>query len=260
MTDLVYSKSTAGGVKRVIDLGIMGMRVSNSDRIDLKKEDYLKNLIRVSSNNTIEVQKLSSGLQFFFIIGGAEGFLDKSYETVDASRIEAHGTNTHGATTTIAVDDTCLLAVFDHLGTFVSSAVLRRPLIVKSPPVNWEESDATAVVAAWDKAKVGIYRNENFEVKYYGIWVNDSKHYYTSGQKTVDFHKEEATNGCIFIRDVNTPPMPDRALSQEAQRPALNALNNFEPELIQAVQAKIGTKVKTEIGTMRVVKVSSSLK
>ncbi len=175
MTDLVYSKSTAGGVKRVIDLGIMGMRVSNSDRIDLKKEDYLKDLIRVSSNNTIEVQKLSSGLQFFFIIGGAEGFLDKSYETVDASRIEAHGTNTHGATTTIAVDDTCLLAVFDHLGTFVSSAVLRRPLIVKSPPVNWEESDATAVVAAWDKAKVGIYRNENFEVKYYGIWVNDFK-------------------------------------------------------------------------------------
>ena len=76
----------------------------------------------------------------------------------------------------------------------------------------------------------------------------------------MDFHKEEATNGCIFIRDVNTPPMPDRALSQEAQRPALNALNNFEPELIQAVQAKIGTKVKTEIGTMRVVKVSSSLK
>jgi hypothetical protein len=76
----------------------------------------------------------------------------------------------------------------------------------------------------------------------------------------VDFHKEEQTNGCIFIRDINTPPLPDHALPEAAQRAALTALNDFEPELIKAVQAKIGAKTKNEIGIMRVVKVSSDLK
>jgi hypothetical protein len=172
MAELVYSKSKAGGIKRLTDLAIMEMKMINSDRIDLKKEDYLKQLIKLSSNKTVEVQTLTSGLQFFLILGGAEGFLTSGYKDLDASRIEAHGAG--GGTSTIAVDDTCLLAVFDHLGKLVSSAVLRRPLVVKIPPVNWTDEDATAVVAAWDKSKVGMYHNQNFKVKYYGLWVDDS--------------------------------------------------------------------------------------
>jgi hypothetical protein len=237
----------------------------NLGRIDFKKEDYLKKLIKMASRGMIEVQALTSGLQFFLILGGAEGFLSSAYAGIDASRIEDHGEVTGGAKSTTVIDDTCLLAVFDHLGALLSSALLRRPLVVKVTPKppkwhDWTEDDAIAVVAAWDRSKVGVYYNHNFEVKYYGLWVDDSKHYYTSGQKQVDFHKEEQTNGCIFVRDDTTPPLPDDALSEAAQHAALTALNGFEPELIKAVQAKIGTKIKNEIGNMRVVKLFSSQK
>ena len=257
MANLVYSKSKAGGVKRLLDLAIMEMDVRNSDRIDFKDEDYLKKLIELASRKTISVQTLASGLQFFFILGGAEGFLSSGYAGIDASRVGDTGTATSGVKSKVIIDDTCLLAVFDHLGKLLSSALLRRPLVM---PPRWAEDDAIAVVAAWDQSKVGIYYNQAFEVKYYGIWVDDSQHYYTSGHKTVDFHKEEQTNGCIFIKDDTTPPLPDDALPQAAQRAALTALNNFEPELTKAVQAKIGAKTKNEIGIMRVVKVSSDLK
>jgi hypothetical protein len=41
----------------------------------------------------------------------------------------------------------------------------------------------------------------------------------------VDLHKQEATNGCIFIVDPKTPPYDDNAA-------AIAALNNFEPQFI----------------------------
>jgi hypothetical protein len=49
MAGLIYSKSSAGQVKRMFDLSIMEMNMTNRDRIDFRKEDYLKKLIKMAS-------------------------------------------------------------------------------------------------------------------------------------------------------------------------------------------------------------------
>lgn len=60
---------------------------------------------------------------------------------------------------------------------------------------------------------------------------------------TVDPHKQEATNGCIFIVDPDTPAMDD------------SNLDTFEPKLIHAILASLGrkaedTKSRVSLGIM----------
>ena len=91
----------------------------------------------------------------------------------------------------------------------------------------------------------------DWEIHYYGLWINDKVGYYTrkkgKGSVKIDLHKKEATNGCIFIMDPNTPPMSDPV-----------RLNEFEPQFIKDVQKAIGAKVKGNIGTMHMIKMEAS--
>ena len=62
-------------------------------------------------------------------------------------------------------------------------------------------------------------------------------------------HKQEATNGCIFIVDPATPEMDD---------PDPNKLGEFEPKLIRDILAAVGrteadTKGRFNLGKMHVV-------
>ena len=256
-----YSKSPAASVKKTYDLQIMENDVRNSARVDFQKGDYIKQLIKLMSRGTVEVKTLTRGLQFFFLTGGAEGFLDSAtFSSIDASRIVSGGSTTSGGSgITMVFDMTNLLAAFDAHGDFVSSAPLIRPLSIKVPPPpppgfhGWSEEAATNVLAAWNNCPVNLYHNTNYKVKYYGLQIDDSKNYYSSGAIRVDFHKQEQTNGCIFIIDDSTPPVPDKALPAAQKDAALKALNDFEPKFIKDIQAKLGKKEAWPAGTMRVI-------
>ena len=164
-----YSKSPAASVKRPYDLQIMDNDVRNSARVDFQKGDYLKQLIKLMSRGTLEVKTLTRGLQFFFLKGGAEGFLDSAtFSGIHASRIVSGGSTTSGGSgVTMVFDMTNLLAAFDGHGYFVSSAPLVRPLSIKVPPPpppgfhGW--SEAATVPAAWDNCKQTPLQR-NFEV------------------------------------------------------------------------------------------------
>ena len=145
--------------------------------------------------------------------------------------------------------DTDLLAVFDAHGKLISSALLRRPMWIHNSPVKWSKEAATNVYDSWDGAPVSIYHNTNWDIHYYGLKMNDQRGYYASGRYRVDLHKQEATNGCIFIVDDNTP---DYVSGNEA---AIAALNSFEPQFIKDVQQAIGAKVKKNIGNMHMVEI-----
>ena len=256
-----YSKSPAASVKRPYDLQIMDNDVRNSARVDFQKGDYIKQLIKLMSRGTVEVKTLTRGLQFFFLQGGSEGFLDSAtFSSIDASRIVSGGSTTSGGSgVTMVFDMTNLLAAFDGHGDFVSSAPLIRPLSIKVPPPpppgfhGWSEEAATNVLAAWNNCPVNLDHNTNYKVKYYGLQVDDSKNYYSSGAIRVDIHKQEQTNGCIFIIDDSTPPVPDRALPAVQKDAALKALNDFEPKFIKDIQEKLGKKEAWPAGTMRVI-------
>lgn len=248
----VYSDSPEASRKRSVDLQITGGDVAKEDQIDMNNEDYLKQLIKLSSKGKIEVSDKARKLQFFIIKGGAEGFLVPWYKNRDAgNRVTGGSTTSGGSGTTMRFSDTDLLVVFDGRGKLVSSALLRRPIEIKTPdePHKWTEGTATKVYAAWDDSPVSIYRNENYDIQYYGLKIDDKKGYYTSGQIRVDLHKQEATNGCIFIVDDGTPPY------MHGNKAATTTLNNFEPQLIKDVQKSIGAHVKSNIGVMHMVEI-----
>ena len=101
-----YSKSPAASVKRTYDVQIMEFDARNSARVDFRKGDYIKQLIKLMSRDTVEVKALTRGLQFFFLKGGAEGFLDSAtFSGVDASRVESAGSTTSGGDGTKMVFD-----------------------------------------------------------------------------------------------------------------------------------------------------------
>jgi hypothetical protein len=265
-TTTVYSKSPEAGRKRVIDLEIMGLNFIRKASVGIDKEDYLKQLIDMASNGMVEVSDHTARLQFFIIKGEAEGFLDQAtYDGMDASRFIEGGKVTTAGTpdTEMTFDDTCLLAVFNRLGGLIGAALLRRPIIVKTPddPGKWTERTANAVFDAWDKSPVGVYHNRNFEVEYFGLWIDDKAGWYAHNWARIDIHKEEATNGCIFIVQDDTPPLPDdlgphpTAAEIALHKAALNKLNHFEPKLIQDIQGVIKAKTGANFGTMRVIKI-----
>ncbi len=241
----VYSTAPEAARKRRLDEQIMGGNSANAARIDMNREAYLKELIKLSSRGKKSVSDNARGLQFFIIQGGAEGFLDSSFEGTNASRVfVGGGFTTSGAPGTAMIfDDNDLIAAFDQKGTLISSALLRRPISIMNPNI-WTEGTADRVYEAWDGSPVSLYRNRNFRVEYYGLWINDRVGYYTrqKGWVRIDLHKEEATNGCIFIKDPETPPLSETI-----------RLNAFEPQFIREVQKAIGARTKPNIGTMHMI-------
>jgi hypothetical protein len=247
MAELVYSSASEAAAKRALDRQLLAENTPSYIRMD--SESYLRDLIRYGSKGRIEVRDKARGLQFFIVRGGAEGFLWSDLAGIDASRYRVGSTTTSGASGNVTVFDlNDLLAVFDAKGTLINSCILARPISISTAkdPLFWTERTAEKVYAAWDNSPVSIYRNTYFDIKYYGLWVNDSAGYYANGWVRIDIHKKEATNGCIFIMDPNTPDYSAATKS---------ILSAWEPQLIKDIQAAVGAAVKWGIGTMRMVEI-----
>lgn len=234
-----YSKAAEAGTKAKVDTAILGGVPPGG--LSLADEGYLKALIKHVSGGKVIVGG-ARRLQFFIVKGGGEGFLDAAYAGIDASRVTVGGgmTTSGAAGTEIVFDDNDLIVAFDKTGKLISAALLRRPLSIKHPSI-WTEHTANKVYNAWDGQSVSLYRNTNFDIKYFGLMIDDKLGYYRTGKVRIDLHKEEATNGCIFIRDPATPGLGEP-----------NKLNTFEPEFIKKVQAALGAQRGYNIGTMRV--------
>jgi RHS repeat-associated protein len=244
----VYSTSPKAAAKLKIDEQIMGGDFSKAALVDMKDEGYLKKLISAASGGKVTVSTHAHGLQFFIIRGGGEGFLPEADRGRDASDVHTGTSTTAGGTgTKMRFDDTDLITAFDDKGKLISSALLERPFEIITPdrPHLWTEGTANKVYDAWDKRPVSLYRNEHYAplggIKYYGLKVDDSAHAYRDGWARIDMHKKEATNGCMFIVDNNTPAMSEKA-----------KLDAFEPQFIKDVMKKTGGAAKN-IGTMHMV-------
>jgi hypothetical protein len=235
----IYSLAREAARKRDIDLQIIGDDYSRSAEISIESESYLKQLIELGSGGKQTVSDKAKKIQFFIIRGGAEGFLPADLAGKDASDVAIPWLMTNGKLAQSRFDNNDLLAVFDPQGKLIRAALLQRPVSI---PGAWSSRAANEVYNAWHNKEVSIYRNTNFSVPYVGLVVADGK----KGVGWVDMHKEEATNGCIFIVDPDTPAMgtPD--------------LDTFEPKLIHEVLASIGktadqVKGMIRLGIMRVV-------
>jgi hypothetical protein len=237
-----YSKASEASGKLAIDGQILAKDFSKADSVGIDNEDYLKDLINLASGGKHSVSGGARGIQFFIIKGGGEGFLSSFYAGKDASRIVLTGPTTSGKPgTTMTFDDNDLLAAFDKTGHLINSALLRRPISIVNPNI-WTEHTANLVYDAWDGQSVSLYRNTNFDIKYFGLWIDDSRGWYRSGHVRVDLHKREATNGCVFILDPNTPAFAETA-----------KLNAFEPQFIKDIQAIVDAKTKENIGRMHMI-------
>jgi hypothetical protein len=238
--DHVYSTAPEAATKRAIDLQIIGGDYSKSGDVRMDNPDYLKQLIDIASGGKKKVSTLKPGkVQFFIIRGGAEGFLAPWMSTENASRIEFPSETTSGKKAVVVFDENDLLAVFDEAGDLIMSARLERPLSI---PGRWREKTANTVYNAWDNKEVSIYRNTNFDIPYLGLVVDEGM----KKKAWVDIHKQEATNGCIFIVDPDTPDLDDSRIGE------------FEPKLIHAVLKRVGKKAeqvkgKIHLGKMHLV-------
>ena len=156
-----YSTATEGAAKRKIDEQIMGGDFSKRALIDMRSEDYLKELINIASAGKSIVSDKAKGMQFFIVKGGAEGFLHPGYAGSDASRVvSGSGATTSGSTGIVMVfDNNDLIAAFGSRGKLVSSALLRRPLSISTPkkPHMWTEGTANKVYKAWNGGAVSLY-------------------------------------------------------------------------------------------------------
>jgi hypothetical protein len=224
----VYSKAREATQKLRIDTQILGGDFCYGAAIDMRNEEYLKKLISNASGGSLTVLPAAQGLQFFIVKGGGEGFLADRYRGIDASDV----TRQPGR-----FDDNDLIAVFDKKGKLISSALLQRSFSI---PGKITQKTADKVYDAWDNRPVSLYKNENFVIKYFGLKIDDSLGEYRSGRVRIDIHKQEDTNGCIFIVDEDTP------LTSETAK-----LNAFEPRFIVDVMRAAG--VKENIGIMHMV-------
>jgi hypothetical protein len=246
----VYSAAPEAGPKRRIDLALMGGDFANRAKIDMNSADYLRQLVYLASGGRKVVRTGAKGLQFFMVKGGGEGFLDPYYSGRDASReiISDGATTATSGGVVMIFDNNDLLAVFDGNGKLLGAALLERPIVITDPsrrnPQMWTEGTANRIYDAWDGQPVTLYRNKNFDIVYYGLMVHDKLGWYAARKVMVDLHKQEATNGCIFIVDPATPPLSDPA-----------RLNLFEPRLIKDIQSHIGARSKSNIGTMHVIEI-----
>lgn len=244
-----YSSSPEASRKRLIDVQIMGKDFARAHMIDIHNETYLRELISFASKGTVVVKSKSNAVEFYIIQGGGEGFLPASYAGIDASRVMTGGgvTTSGKLGTQMIFDDNDLLVAFDKLGNLINSARLRRPISIKNPNI-WTEHTANKVYEGWDNRPVSLYENRNFDVRYFGLRIDDKYGMYSSGAVRIDIHKQEATNGCIFIVDKDTPPYVDNDAAK-------TKLSMFEPQFIQDIQKQVGAKHKSNIGTMHMVKI-----
>jgi hypothetical protein len=226
----IYSQAKEAVTKRAIDLQIIGGDYSRSGEISLDSEDYLKKLIDLGSGHTRKVSAKGTGLQFFIIHGGGEGFLppEEGAEKLDAGHTAGPGETTDKTVTKNIYDVNDIIAVFDRTGGLVTSGYLIRPLFV---PNHLSEEKANEVYNSWDGKNVSIYRNTYWYdtkggVIYLGLAVADGYRGSGPGTVTIDMHKTEQTNGCIWIHDPDTPSLNLR--DKDGKR----VLDSFEPKLI----------------------------
>lgn len=244
--DHVYSSAPEAITKRAIDLSIIGGDYRRGDEVRIDNEAYLKRLIEIASGGKYSVGP-TSNFQFFIVRGGAEGFLPLSLRGTDASNVVLPGAATSGVSSlTFRFDNNDLLIVFDSSANLVSSARLERPLFITGI---WTQKTANKIYDNWADKEVFIYKNSNFDIPYLGLGVKDD---FRGKGATVDMHKQEATNGCIFIVD-DDPTRP--AMGDDVN------LAKFEPKLIRDILAKAGislasvTAKQVSLGVMRVVEI-----
>jgi hypothetical protein len=251
--DHAYSLAPEARRKRAIDLEIIGGDYSRSSEIRIGSEDYLKKLIAIASSAAKAVSAKAKGMQFYVVRGGAEGLLPDDLRGIDANKNVTTWMGTDGKPGRTIFDENDLIAVFASGGTLIGSARLRRPTLVEAP-AGVRGNTADRVLAAWDGKNVFIYpSNVPGWIPYLGLAVDDGfrdgsankgQHVY------IDMHKEEETNGCIFIVDPATPAVDS------------DKLRTFEPELIKKIIAAKGLdaaklKGRVNLGTMKVVAITA---
>ncbi len=154
------------------------------------------------------------------------------FATKDAGNISSGGESTDKKKTVNLYDYNDLMAVFDANGKLIRAVFLIRPLQI---PGRWSVRTANDIYNAWNNKEVSIYRNTHFLVPYLGLVVDDGM----KKRGWVDIHKQEQTNGCIFITDPDTPDV------------GTPELDTFEPKLIHEILAAIGKKPDDVKGAIR---------
>lgn len=248
----VYSKAPEAARKRDIDLQIIDDNYARSGEIRIDNPDYLKALIRLGSGGKKEVSSGAKKIQFFIVRGGAEGFLPSDLANKDASDVVEPGeTTAGGAPSEFRFDDNDLLVVFDPKGKLIGAALLQRPTSITGA---WTKETSTIIYNKWDNKGVGIYKNNNphWSIHYLGLVVDDGMKGPGEHHGWIDMHKQEATNGCIFIVDDTAPEFDDTDPDK------INKLNTFEPKLLVDILASIGkrptdVKGKIDLGIMNLV-------
>jgi hypothetical protein len=247
----VYSLAPEARRKRAIDLQIIGGDYTKSGNVRIHNGDYLKKLIEIGSGGRQKVLSKTRDMQFFIVRGGGEGFLPEALRKKDAGNNVTYWPSTNGKLGETDFDENDLLAVFDSSGGLIGAARLRRPTYVEG---HTSRSTAAKVYNAWAGKRVFIYRNETPGwIPYLGLALDDGFRDGSAneGKKVaIDLHKEEQTNGCIFIVDgkpfaVGTPE-----------------LRTFEPALIKNIlaakrldEAELA-KGRVNLGTMHVVTIT----
>ena len=246
-----YSLAPEARRKRAIDLAIIGGDYTRSGEVRIDNEDYLKKLIEVGSGGKQRVLPKAREMQFFIIRGGGEGFLPDELRNIDARNNVTHWQSTDGKPGETDFDDNDLLAVFDRGGTLIGAARLRRPTYVAR---RIRRQTAARVYDAWAGKRVFIYRNATPGwIPYLGLALDDGFRDGSAnkGERVlIDLHKQEQTNGCIFIVDQATPAV------------GTSELRTFEPALIKKILAAKGldeaklAKGRVNLGTMQVVTIT----
>ena len=246
-----YSLAPEARRKRAIDLEIIGGDYTKSGDVRIDNGAYLKKLIEIGSDGSQKVRSNARDLQFFIVRGGGEGFLPDALRRVDARNNVIHWQSTDGKTGQIDFDENDLLVVFKPGGDLLGSARLRRPTYVQD---RISHLAAARVYDAWAGKKVSIYRSAHPGwIPYLGLAVDDGFRDGSANQGrkiTIDMHKEEQTNGCIFIVDDKTPKLDDPDL------------RTFEPALIVSILNEKGLNAASfpsgsvYLGIMRVVTIT----
>ncbi|HWI98464.1 MAG TPA: hypothetical protein VNU96_05565 [Burkholderiales bacterium] len=249
--DHAYSLAPEARRKRAIDLEIIGGDYTRSSDIRIDSEDYLKKLIAIASGNAVSGK--AKRMQFYVVRGGAEGMLPDDLRGINANSNETSWTGTDGKPGRTIFDENDLIAVFAPDGTLIGSARLRRPTLV-SASAGVRGNTANRVLAAWDGKNVFVYPSHvEGWIPYLGLAVDDGFRDGSANQGRhvyIDLHKQEQTNGCIFIVDPATPAV------------GTDELRTFEPALIKKIIAAKGLdpaklKGRVNLGTMKVVAISA---
>ena len=190
-------------------------------------------------------------MQFFIVRGGGEGFLPDALRKIDARKNVTHWPSTNGKLGETDFDENDLLAVFDTGGMLIGSARLRRPTYVEG---RISRLTAAKVYNAWAGKRAFVYRNATPGwIPYLGLALDDGFRDGSAnkGNKVlIDLHKEEQTNGGIFIVDDTTPAV------------GTHELRTFEPALIKKILSAKGldeaklAKGRVSLGTMHVVTIT----